>query len=140
VILVDTSIWSLALRRRRGDLGVADQRHVHEWERLVRLGVVAMIGPIRQELLSGIRDQRMRERLRRALRPFPDLALDVEDYEHAAGCFNRCRAQGIAGSAVDFMICAASMRYAAPIYTADRDFERYAGVLELTLHQVNPQA
>jgi predicted nucleic acid-binding protein len=134
VILVDTSIWSLALRRRRGDLNPTERRHVREWERLIRAGMVVLIGPIRQELLSGVRDERAWENLRAALEPFPDLSLAPADYERAAVFFNRCRARGVAGSAIDLLICSASAHYKAPIYTMDADFRRYASVLGLTLH------
>ncbi|MGH8190383.1 MAG: PIN domain-containing protein [Rhodanobacteraceae bacterium] len=134
MILVDTSIWSLALRRRRGGLNATEHRHVREWQRLVREGTAALIGPVRQELLSGVRDEHAWERLRAALQPFPDLPLAFADYERAAQFFNRCRARGIAGSAIDLLICSASARFGAPIYTIDADFRRYASVLALDLH------
>ena len=134
MILIDTPIWSLALRRRRRDLGHDEGRDVAEWERLVRAGIAGLIGPIRQELLSGVRDERSWERLRVALRPFPDLPMATEDYERAAHFANRCRARGITGSAVDLLICAVSFRFAAPVYTTDTDFRRYAAVLGLDLH------
>jgi len=134
LILVDTPIWSLALRRRPHDLNAGEQRHVREWERLVRVGDAHLVGPIRQELLSGVRDDGAWERLRAALRPFPDLPITTDHYEWAAQAFNRCRAKGIAGSAIDLIICAVSGVYGAPIYTTDADFPRYARVLKLKLH------
>lgn len=134
MILVDTTVWSLALRRRRGDLSTAERRCVREWERLVREGLAVVFGPIRQEVLSGVRETRAWERLRRALRPFPDLPLATKDFERAAQFFNRCRARGITGSAVDLLICSVAARYNTPIYTTDADFPRYAAVLGLTLH------
>ena len=134
MILVDTPIWSLALRRRPHDLKAAEARHVREWERLVRAGAAQLIGPVRQELLSGVRDDRAWERLRAALRPFPDVPITTDDYERAAQFFNRCRAKGIVGSAIDLLICAVSAGYGAPIYTTDADFRRYAAVLRLKLH------
>ena len=134
MILIDTPVWSLALRRRRRDLGTADRRHVHEWERLVDEGAATLFGPIRQELLSGVREEGSWERLRTALRPFPDLPIATEDFERAAQFFNRCRARGIAGSAIDLLICSIASRYATPIYTTDSDFKRYASVLGFKLH------
>jgi len=134
VILIDTPIWSLALRRRRGALSRQEERDVAEWERLVRAGSAALIGPIRQEVLSGVRDERSWERLRTALRPFPDLPIATADYERAADFFNRCRRRGITGSAIDLLICAVSFRFATPVYTTDNDFKRYAAVLDLELH------
>lgn len=134
MILIDTPIWSLALRRRKRDLGQDEGRDLAEWERLVRAGTASLIGPIRQELLSGVRDGRSWERLRVALRPFPDLPIVTEDYERAAEFFNQCRARGITGSAIDLLICAVSFRFGAPVYTTDADFGRYAAVLDLDLH------
>lgn len=134
MILVDTPIWSLALRRRQTDLSGVERRHVEEWERLVRQGAAQLIGPIRQELLSGVRDEAAWERLRHALSPFPDLQLTTPDYELASPFFNRCRARGITGSAIDLAICAVAHRYELPIYTTDSDFTRYAEILGLSLH------
>lgn len=134
MILIDTPIWSLALRRRTRDLGPDEGRDVAEWERLVQAGLAVLIGPIRQELLSGVHDERAWERLRAALRPFPDLPIATEDYERAAQFFNRCRRRGIVGGAIDLLICAVSFRFAVPVYTTDTDFTRYASVLDLGLH------
>lgn len=53
--LVDTAVWSLALRRRTGDLSPGERRIVFEWRELVKKGRAALIGSIRQEVLSGIR-------------------------------------------------------------------------------------
>lgn len=133
-VLVDTPVWSLALRRHPRNLGARDRAHVEEWERLVREGLAVLVGPIRQEILSGVREKRAWERLRKALRPFPDLPLATEDFERAAQFFNRCRARGVAGSAIDLLICSVAARYEVPIYTSDKDFERYASVLPLALH------
>jgi len=66
--------------------------------------------------------------------PVSDLPITTDHYERAAQLFNRCRAKGIAGSAIDLIICAVSAGYGAPVYTTDVDFRRYAGVLKLKLH------
>jgi predicted nucleic acid-binding protein len=136
LILIDTPIWSLALRRRQRDLSPDQERDVAEWTRLVRADKAVLIGPIRQEVLSGVREEGAWERLRVALRPFPDLPIDTQDHERAAHFFNRCRARGISGSAIDLLICAVSFRFAAPVYTTDSDFVRYARVLDIELHSV----
>ncbi|MGH7804501.1 MAG: PIN domain nuclease, partial [Candidatus Binatia bacterium] len=97
-------------------------------------GDATLIGPIRQELLSGVRDHRAWERLRVGLRPFPDLPIATDDYERAAELFNRCRSRGVTGSAVDLLLCSISARYQTPIYTTDGDFTRYSRILGLALH------
>jgi predicted nucleic acid-binding protein len=48
---------------------------------------------------------------------------------------NQCRARGISGSAVDFLICAAAHRLKWAIFTTDLDFQRYASVLPLGLYR-----
>ena len=129
-VLVDTSVWSLALRRRAG----AETPAVQELRSLIDEGRVAMIGPIRQELLSGIRTPESFERLRDHLRPYADEVLESADFERAAEHFNTCRAQGVRGSNTDFLICAAAERRKLPILTTDADFTRFAAILPITLH------
>ena len=129
-VLVDTSVWSLALRRQSRLQDPA----VQELRSLVDEGRVAMIGPIRQELLSGIRTPESVERLRDHLRPFADEKLEEADYELAATHFNTCRAKGVQGSNTDFLICAVAERRKMPILTTDADFRRFADVLPVTLH------
>ena len=129
-VLVDTSVWSLALRRsaRRRD------PHVGELRALIDEGRVAMIGPIRQELLSGMRTPAAFEQLREHLQPFADEPLETGDFERAAEHFNTCRAKGIQGSNTDFLICAAAERRGLPILTTDADFIRFARHLPIQLH------
>lgn len=134
-VLLDTPIWSFALRRRRRALSPGELRLVGEWATLIRHRRVVMVGPVRQELLSGVRDPGAFERLRDRLRAFPDEPLTTEDYERAAYSHNRCRASGIAGSAVDFLLCAVALRLGTPVFTTDLDFVTYARVLPLALHR-----
>jgi len=129
-VLVDTSVWSLALRRRAG----AEGPEVQELRSLVDEGRVAMIGPIRQELLSGIRTAASFDRLRDHLQPYSDEQLETADFERAAEHFNTCRARGVEGSNTDFLICAVAERRKLPILTTDADFSRFAVLLPITLH------
>ncbi len=130
-VIVDTSVWSRALRRR-----APAHETVDELRRLVTLGRVAMLGAIRQELLSGVRDATVFRRLRDHLCAFADERLDHEDYERAAEHFNTCRAAGVQGSNTDFLLCAVAERRAFPILTTDADFTRYAALLPVKLHPV----
>lgn len=131
-VLVDTSVWSLALRRQpRAGPG---SPVVDELRSLVDEGRVAMIGPVRQELLSGLRTEAAFVQLRDHLRPFADEPLTTADYERAAEHFNTCRAAGVQGSNTDFLICAAAERRRLAILTTDRDFVRFAELLPIALH------
>ena len=134
-VLVDTSVWSLVLRRAKR----VDETTTGELRELVQEGRVLMLGAIRQELLSGIKARTHYELLRDHLRAFPDITPDVEDYEEAADAFNLCREKGIQGSNTDFLICAVAQRRDASIYTVDGDFQHFAKVLPLALHTPPPR-
>ncbi len=129
-VLVDTSVWSLALRRSapRQDAIECELRD------LILEGRVLLVGPVRQELLSGVRVPAQLRKLREVLAAFPDEPILREDYEEAASCFNRCRARGIQGSNTDFLLCALALRLKAPLFTTDRDFEHFAKVLRVPRH------
>lgn len=129
-IIIDTSVWSLALRRQR----TSPRAETRELAELVREGRAAMLGPVRQELLSGVRADQQFQTLRDHLRAFPDVPLEAEDYEDAASFFDKCRAKGIQGSNTDYLICAVAARRGFGILTADTDFSRFARVLPIELH------
>lgn len=134
LVLVDTPVWSLALRRRDRDLNPREQHVTNALRELIQDGRAQLVGPVRQELLSGIREESSFKKLRDQLRAFEQVPLDAADYEEAAHLNNQCRARGIAGSAIDFLICAIALRRNWQIFTADRDFPRYASALPLKLY------
>ena len=104
--------------------------------RLVRSGQAELIGPIRQELLTGVSRDSDFERFRRALESFRDLPVGTADHEEAARCSNRCRARGIAMTGVDALVCAVALRERTRVFTLDEDFPRYARILSVRLHEV----
>lgn len=85
-IIVDTCIWSLALRRANKGYGPV----VTALEQLIHDARVQMLGPIRQEILSGIKSTSQLDRISEIMRAFPDSPLQSDDYELAAKFFNRC--------------------------------------------------
>jgi predicted nucleic acid-binding protein len=133
-ILVDTSIWSLALRRKTQDLSAPEKHLVVELAELIKEGRTRILGVVRQELLSGIKFQDQFERLRKILRSFPDEALETSDYEAAAQASNEIRSKGIAVSVVDALICAVGSHRGWTIFTSDPDFKNYSNVLDIELH------
>ena len=128
-VIVDTSIWSLGLRR------ATDPQHavVRVLRELIQDSLVVMLGCIRQEILSGIRSHAQFQKLRDQLRAFPDQYLQINDYEKAAEFFNACRRQGIQGSNTDFLICAAAANRNYAIFTTDHDFSRFRAAVGVTL-------
>jgi predicted nucleic acid-binding protein len=133
--LVDTSVWSFALRRKPSDLSEAERAIVLELSELAKEGRVRMIGPVRQELLSGIKTEAQYEKLRVALQVFPDEPLQTQDYESAAKASNDCRTKGVVVSAVDVLICTTALAREWNIFTTDPDFRNYAKILPIRLHK-----
>jgi predicted nucleic acid-binding protein len=131
-VLVDTSVWSLSLRREAKLDGPVEK----ELAELLREGRVQVAGAIRQELLSGLRGEVQFRKLRDRLRVFDDIEVNSVDYEDAAVCYNRCRARGIQSTAVDAFLCAIALRRQIAIFTTDNDFHHYARVLGLKIHKV----
>ncbi len=129
-VLVDTSVWSEVLRRRTR----TESESTAELTSLVQDGRVAMIGAVRQEILSGIKERPQFERLREHLSAFPDVEITTADYEEAAAFFNRCRAKGIHASNTDFLICAVAVRNEFAIFSTDQDFTKFAKILPIVLH------
>jgi len=122
-VLVDTSVWSLALRkseRNEAEIGI-----VEFLAELVRDTNVIIIGPIRQEILSGISQKTKFEELKGKLSIFKDQTLLSDDFVLAAEYFNLCRSNGIQGSHIDFLICAFSVNNKYQILTLDKDFQNY---------------
>ena len=129
MVIVDTSVWSLALRRKQPAAGATA-----ELARLIEVGEALIAGPIGQELLSGVAVAAQFELLRARLEAFADLPIQRADYQSAAACFNACRARGVQGSNTDYLICARALRLSLPVFSVDRDFGRYAGTLGVRLH------
>jgi len=131
-VIVDTSVWSLALRRDKQ----ASFSTVEELQHIIHDHRVQMIGPIRQEILSGIRSESQFKKLQKHLDSFPDLPILTEDYVTAAKLFNRCRSKGIQGSNTDFLICAVAVRNRFSIFTTDKDFELFSKHIQIILHRL----
>ncbi len=130
-VLVDTSVWSEALRRR----SKAETDVIREFRNLIYEHRVDIIGPIRQEILSGLRENTQFEKLEKHLAAFPDLILETADHVMAAQFFNTCRSVGIQGSNTDFLLCAVAARRQLAIYTTDGDFLQFAKHLPIVLHE-----
>ena len=132
-ILVDTCIWSLALRGSSArEVSIAEQL-----SQLIDESRVKIIGAIRQELLSGYTNKNSYNKLRQKLAYFPNEPIVDSDYEAAAEYSNFCRAKGIQGSHTDFLICAVAIRAKFNIYTTDKDFKHYAKHLPVVLFETN---
>jgi len=129
-VIVDTSIWSLVLRRDSKQ----NQDLEAELSEIIKEVRVQIIGPIRQEILSGIKTEKQCKQLRYYLSSFPDLGLKTNDFEQAAEFFNICRKNGIQGSNTDFLICSVSVNNDLEIFTNDNDFKNYQKYIPIKLY------
>jgi hypothetical protein len=129
-IIIDTCVWSLAFRRNEPQ----SNGYVEELKELVKEIRAQLVGPVRQELLSGIKSKKQFNLLKSHLGAFEDLEIEREDYELAAECYNTAKNKGIQGSNTDFLICAISTRRKMPILTTDKDFSNFQAVLPIKLH------
>ncbi len=129
-VLVDTSIWSLALRR---DLEENPDIKT-ELSELIKEVRVQIIGAIRQEILSGIKSPKQFEESKFHLSSFPDSEVKTKDYEQAAEFFNLCRREGVQGSNTDFLICSVAVNNDLEIFTKDKDFENFKKYIPIKLY------
>ncbi len=128
-VLIDTPIWSYALRSRKEEY----QNLIEQLESLIIDQRALIIGPIRQEILSGYSDLRKFKILKEKLSYFENTPIQDSDYETAAELYHQCRRKGIQGSHIDFLICAIALRLDVPIFTTDNDFLQYKRVISIKL-------
>lgn len=127
-VLVDTCIWSLALRHKNPDKNI-----VNKLTDLINDGRAVLIGPIKQEILSGIPHSGQFEKLKGILSSFEEIQLNSKHFELAAEFCNICRAKGVQGSTIDFLICSVAYSERMFIFSTDKDFEHYAKYLPIKL-------
>jgi predicted nucleic acid-binding protein len=133
-VLVDTSIWSLALRKKQRD--EPETRIIDQFSELITNLDIVIIGPIRQEILSGISDSKRFNDLKHKLSIFEDYQIETHDYELAAQYYNECRGKGIQGSHIDYLICAVAVNNDMSIFTLDNDFQHYKKHIKIKLERI----
>ena len=133
-VLVDTSIWSLAFRKK--DRTIENQQVIDYLAKLVLDLDAVLIGPVRQEILSGISDKRKFNELKEGLSILEDFPIKTEDYERAAEFYNNCRRHGVQGSHIDYLICAVAANNKFSIFTLDNDFINYRKHIWIDLEKV----
>ena len=130
-LVVDTSVWSLVLRRPKVD---DDDPHVRAFRWHLESGDgIFLVGNILQELLDGLRSTKQFDRLVALLDPYPLLDLDRQTYVAAARLQSQCRSKGVNAGPIDFLISAACCQQGFPLLTADKDFSGIAAYCDLLL-------
>lgn len=131
-VIVDTCVWSLALRKDSSK----DEKTIKALTELIREVRVQLIGPIRQEILSGIKSQKRFLELKEYFSAFLNLSLESTEYEKAAEFYNICRRKGIQGSNTDFLICAVAFNHDLEIFTTDKDFKHFKKYIPIKLFEL----
>jgi predicted nucleic acid-binding protein len=123
-LVVDTSVWSLFLRRERRD---ETDRHVKTLRsHLEHDDCIHLPGVVLQELLDGVFHPKEFDLLQDYLAPFPLIEFTRHDFVQAARLKNKCRSKGVQAGTIDFLIASACINRSYPLLSADRDFEYIA--------------
>lgn len=118
-LLVDTSVWSLALRR---DAAATEPQVDALKAALQGDEVVVTTGLILQELLQGFAGPKAQAQLIERFAALPLIQPDRDDHIAAAGVRNACRRGGVQIGTVDALLVQLCIRHELVMLTTDRDF------------------
>ncbi len=126
---MDTSVWSLALRR---DDPASAPEVTALADALGQGDLVFTTGIVLQELLQGFQGPTARDAIIRRFSALPFLVPERSDYIEAAEVRNECRRQGVQVGTIDALLAELCLSNELTILTTDRDFHRIAQVLPLS--------
>ncbi len=121
--LVDTSVWSLALRRSEPG---AEREVSRLREALFARESIYTTGLILQELLQGFRGPRQRDAILRRFAALPTITPDRDDHIEAAEIRNRCRRNGVQLETIDALLAQLAIRHELVLLSTDGDFRHAA--------------
>lgn len=127
-LFVDTSVWSLALRRDAPETTTEISRLA---EALAGGAQVFTTGLVLQELLQGFAGPRNRQAIIERFTALPFLVPDRRDHIDAAGLRNRCRRQGLQVGTIDALLAQLCLRHDLAMLSSDGDFAAIAEVYPL---------
>jgi predicted nucleic acid-binding protein len=122
-LFVDTSVWSLALRR---DDATDAPEVTRLREALQSREAVVTTGLVLQELLQGFRGPKARDAIVERFASLPTLVPDRDDHVAAAEIRNACRRKGIQLGTIDALLIQLCIRHELTMLAADRDYEHAA--------------
>jgi len=118
-LLVDTSVWSLALRR---DAEATEPEVRHLKEALFGSEVVVTTGLVLQELLEGFSGPKAQAQIVERFAALPMLQPGRDDHIAAASLRNICRQGGIQIGTIDALLAQLCIRHDLTLLTTDKDF------------------
>jgi predicted nucleic acid-binding protein len=129
-VVVDTSVWSLSLRKDKPSNHVVVKKLAMLLEENMD---VFIIGVILQEVLQAFRHEKTFQKLVKEFDSLPLLAVKKEDYVSAAKLRRKCAGKGISASTIDCLIASMTVSSGSHLLTADKDFSYIASVSGLRL-------
>jgi predicted nucleic acid-binding protein len=122
-LFVDTSVWSLALRRD----APSQVAEVYVLVRALEAGeAVLTTGLVLQELLQGFSGPRNREQIVDRFAALPLLVPDRRDHVDAAELRNKCRRGGVQIGTIDALLAQLCLRHDLTMLATDKDFRSMA--------------
>ena len=128
-LFVDTSVWSLALRRDAAE----DAREVAALRAALGAEVVVTTGLVLQELLQGFSGPKARDAVLERFTALPLIQPDREDHIAAAELRNACRRSGVQLGTIDALLIQLCRRYELTMLSADKGFEHARSVVQFKL-------
>lgn len=128
-VLVDTSVWSLALRRDSPTNNAA----VVRLTKALESDLVVTTGLIVQELLQGFLPERTQAEIRRRFGALPAVQPTRDDHVAAADLRNACRRAGVQLGTIDALVAQLCINHNLELLSTDRDFEHAARHCDLRL-------
>ena len=129
-LFVDTSVWSLALRRD----APSDAPHVVALSRALQTGeLILTTGLVLQELLQGFSGLKARDQILDRFSALPLLVPDRTDHTEAASLRNTCRRHGVQIGTIDALLAQLCMRHGLLMLSSDKDFQGVAKHCDLQL-------
>ena len=124
-LFVDTSVWSLALRR---DVPPDVPEVAALMQALASEAAIVSTGLVMQELLQGFAGPKQAEALIERFRSLPFVSPDRTDHIAAAQLRNTCRQRGVQVGTIDALLAQLCIRHELTLLSTDRDFHGIARV------------
>lgn len=105
--IIDTSVWSEALRRKMNSVNSSEtvvRKIIENDDEIVILGIIL------QEILTGISNEKLFREIKDILDDFVYLEITKNDYIYASELSNKCKSKGVTAGSIDFLIASAAIR------------------------------
>jgi len=132
--IIDTSIWSEALRRKKNTANSSEtvvRKIIENDDEIVILGIIL------QEILTGISNEKLFSEIKDILDDFVYLEIIKNDYIYASELSNKCRLKGIIAGSIDFLIASTAIRNELQLVTFDKDFINISKHTDLKILDIN---